>query len=227
MLSDVEITVRGSHTREVPPERALVHIQVGFDGADPDDVVTQTSAAVAEVRSTIEPLVEPAPGSITQWSSDQLRTWSERPWNQQGDQFPLVHHAQQSFEIEFADFAALGGWLANLVAIAGASVGGVSWALTDERRDAVIAEVRTAAIHDARAKAESYAEALGLIGARPIAVADAGMLSDGSPAGGGAVAMAMAARMKDASPAIELIPRDLTVTADVDARFVARSSTEA
>jgi uncharacterized protein YggE len=220
-LSDVEITVRGSHTREVPPERAQVRLQVGFDGADPDDVVARTTAAASAVQSTVEPLVDSAAGPVTESTSGQVRTWSERPWNQQGEQLPLIHHAQQSFEVEFSDFTALGGWLAQVVALDGVSVGGVSWTLTDERRDAVVAEVRTAAIHDALAKAESYAAALGLLGVAPIAVADAGMLGDNTPTGSGPVPMAMAARMNDAGPAIELDPHDLAITAEVDARFVA------
>ena len=220
-MSDVEITVRGSHTQEVPPERAVVRVQIGFDGPEPDDVVTRTAVSSSAFRSTIEPLIDPASGPVTEWSSEQVRTWSERPWNQQGEQLALVHHAQQSFTVEFSEFAALGRWLSEVVSVDGAAVGGVSWTLTDERRDAVNAEVRTAAIHDARAKAESYAEALGLIGVRPIAVADAGMLGDGSQAGAGPAPMAMAARMKDAGPAIEVSPRDLSITTEVDARFVA------
>lgn len=220
-MSDVEITVRGSHAREVTPERAQVRLQIGFDGADPDDVAARTTVAASGVRSTVEPLVDPAAGPVTEWTSGQVRTWSERPWNQQGEQLPLVHHAEQSFEVEFSDFTALGDWLAQVVALDGASIAGVSWTLTDERRDVVVAEVRTAAIHDALAKAESYAAALGLSGVAPIAVADAGMLGDNSQAGNGPMPMAMAARMKDAGPAIELNPHDLTITAEVDARFVA------
>jgi uncharacterized protein YggE len=221
-VSDVEITVRGSHTRELPPERALLRVEIGFDGAEPDDVVARTGVTAAQIRATVEPLVDRAAGPVTKWSSDRVRTWSERPWNQQGEQLPLVHHAQQSFEVEFSDFTALGGWLAQVVALDGASVAGVSWTLTEERREAVVAEVRTAAIHDARAKAESYAAALGLVGVTPIAVADAGMLGDSSQAGGGSAPMVMAAaRMQEAGPAIELSPHDLSITAEVDARFIA------
>jgi uncharacterized protein YggE len=227
MLSDVEITVRGSSRREVPPERACVHVQVAFDGAEPDEVADRTAVAADGVRSTIEPLLDPSDGPITEWSSGQVRTWSERPWNQQGDQLPLVHHAQQSLDAEFSDFIALGRWLAQIVVLEGVSVGGVSWELTDRRRDAVVAEVRIEAILDARDKAASYAAALGLHDIAPIAIADAGMLSD-TPAGGGTPApMAMAARMKDAGAAIELSPHDLAISAEVDARFVARAATDA
>ena len=226
-MSDVEITVRGSSTREVPPERAGVRIQVGFDGAEPDDVADRTVVAVAGVRATIDALLDPSNGPITEWSSGQVRTWSERPWNQQGEQLPLVHHAQQSLDVEFSDFTALGRWLAEIVGFEGVSVGDVSWELTDRRRDAVVAEVRIEAIHDAHAKAASYAAALGLDHLAPIAIADAGMLGDRPPGGGGPVPMAMAARMKDSGPAIELSPHDLTISAEVDARFVARRTTDA
>jgi uncharacterized protein YggE len=221
-LSEVEISVRGSNTREVPPERADVRIHVGTDGPVPDDVAARTASAAAEVRSTIEPLLDPATGPVTGWSSGGVRTWSERPWNQEGGQLPFVHHAQQSFEVEFADFVAMARWLGQVGSLDGASVDGVAWTLTDERRDVVLAEVRTAAVRDARTKAESYARALGLGDVTPVAIADAGLLAGAPP--GGPAPMAMAARMKDAGPSFELNPHGLQITAEVEARFVARPS---
>ena len=53
---------------------------------------------------------------MTWWSSDQLPTWAQRPWNTEGKQLPLVHHAQVDVQAKFADFAALSRWITQAYA---------------------------------------------------------------------------------------------------------------
>jgi len=48
----------------------------------------------------------------------------------------------------------------------------VEWALTVKRREKLLKETRTRAVHDAVTRAQQYAEALGLSGVRPVAVAE-------------------------------------------------------
>src|SRR5690606_16761492 len=107
----------------------------------------------------------------------------------------------------------------------GLAIEGVDWTLTDAHRDELLVEVRTGAVEDARTKAEVYAAALGLGSVSVLAVADAGMLGDGRhPVGGGGRDPLPGVRsfaMSGSAPDVELSPHPITVTADVDARFLA------
>ena len=80
-------------------------------------------------------------------------------------------------------------------------------------------------MQDAARRAQEYADALGLGPVRPVAVADAGMLSQGiSPMGGSGPAAYLRMAAKDAGGGgaeLELSPEDIEVSAEVDARFVA------
>lgn len=219
-MADVEITVRGSHHETAAPERAKVRARVEVDGPDVEAVVAEAGGLAARLRDTITAL-HAADGPVVAWSSDRVQAWSSRPWNQDGEQLPLVHHARVGVDVEFADFTALGTWLSEVAALDGIHVDGVEWTLTDEHRDEVLARVRAGAVADARAKAELYGRALGLGQITVLAVADAGMLGEGlHPVGvhEGAARVAMAAR----APELELAPHPITVTAEVDARFLAR-----
>ena len=51
--------------------------------------------------------------------AEQLRTWSNRPWNSDGKQLPLVHHASVGIEVKFRDFGVLSRWVGEHVAIPG------------------------------------------------------------------------------------------------------------
>lgn len=219
-MSQVEITVRGSHTVYVPPERATVRLQVGLEGAEAAAVYAEVSSIAGDVRRSIEELHRPDAGPITWWSSDQIQTWAKRPWNQDGKQLPLVHHARVLFQAKFSDFTELSRWITTISATRGTSVVGVDWALTMVRKDALTGEVRTAAVRQALAKAQAYADALDLGEVRAVALADAGMLGAGSPEGG--VTHIGAARMAAAAvDDVELAPLDIAITATVDGRFLA------
>lgn len=219
-MADVEITVRGSHHAKAAPERARVRARVALDGPELERVVAAAGRLAEQVRDSIVALHDAEAGPVVEWSSDRMQTWSSRPWNQDGEQLPLVHHTQIGFDAEFADFTVLGRWLSDIAVLEGVHVDGVEWTLTDQHRDELLGEVRSEAVADARTKAELYARALGLTRVTALAIADAGMLGGGiHPVGvhEGAARMAMAAR----SPEIELEPRTITVTAEVDARFLA------
>ena len=223
-MSEVEITVRGSRHAKAAPERAKVRLRVARDGADGEQVVAEVARAAERIRDSVTALHDADVGPVVTWSSDRMQTWSSRPWNQDGEQLPLVHHAQLGFDVEFADFTALGRWLSATATVDGVAVDGVEWTLTDEHRDELLSEVRAGAVADARAKAEVYAGALGLHGVTVRALADAGMLGDGvHPVGGdhGPVPVVRSLAMSRPAPDVELAPHPITVLAEVDARFVA------
>jgi hypothetical protein len=216
-----EITVRGTFSAFQPPERATVHATIAFEGPAMEPVYDRAARDLEAVKASVTPLRTGDHGPVTWWSAEQLRTWSTRPWSQDGIQLPLVHHASVGIEVKFRDFAALSRWVGQHVATTdGFRVDRIEWALTSKRRTELQRQVRTRAVEDAVIRAQQYADALGLGGIRPIAIADAGMLGDGlHPESGGGVAL-MRAAGAPAGPDVELVPRDIEVSAAVDARFL-------
>jgi uncharacterized protein len=220
-----EITVRGSHAEFQPPERGTVHASISYEGGAMDAVYERVAQDLETVKSSVLSLHDPDRGPVTWWSVEQLRTWSARPWNDRGEQLPLVHHASVGLEVKFSDFQALSRWVAeHTTDTEGFRVGHVQWALTVKRRDELAREVRTLAVQDAVTRAQQYADAVGLGTVVPVAIADAGMLGTNRDSESGHFASRMHAMPAPAGMAaaeVELIPEDIEVRATVDARFLA------
>lgn len=218
-----EITVRGSYSAFESPERATVHATIGYEGREMQPVYDRVARDLEVVKASITPLHHQADGPVTWWSAEQLRTWSNRPWNQDGKQLPLVHHASVDVQVKFSDFAELSRWVGtHVVGTEGFRVSRVEWTLTGDRRQLLLKEVRTRAVHDAINRAQLYAAALGLASVRPSAIADVGMLGTGvshHDAAPGAYMRASAPHGHDSS--VELVPEQIELSASVDARFVA------
>jgi uncharacterized protein YggE len=224
-MAEIVITVRGSHEDRIAPERATVALVADHQGAEKARVYSETTTSASRVTDLLRPLADA--GAVTRWASDEVRTWSERPWNQEGRQLPLVFHASVGVEAEFGDFATLSTFLDQATGVPGVSVNGVTWSLPGGRRREVEREARRRAVLDATERATDYATAIGLTTVRASAIADVGMLGDDSgqqgPGGGGGRAYARMAAL-DTGPAegaIDLTPRDVIVAAAVDARFAA------
>jgi uncharacterized protein len=214
-----EITVRGSYAAFQQPERATVHASISYEGPELEPVYDQVARDLETVKASVTPLHDAERGPITRWSAEQLHTWSRRPWNDDGDQLPFVHHASVDVAVKFLDFQALSRWVGEHVAgTKGFRVSSIEWALTKKRRDELSREVRSNAVQDAVTRAQQYADALRLGQVSPVALSDAGML----PAEGHFVAAApRAMSAARGGPDVELVPRDIEVSATVDARFSA------
>lgn len=219
----VDITVRGSFSAYQPPERGTVHASIAFEGPAMQPAYDRVSRALESVSASIAPLHDPDQGPVTWWSADQLRTWSQRPWNQQGEVLPFVHHAAVDVEVKFSDFAALSRWVGqHTVDTEGFGVSRVVWTLTERRRDELNALARRSAVTDAVTRAQLYADALGLGTVRPVAIADAGMLGEVRPEAGPTAAYLRAVPAGGGgAPEVALVPEDIEVAAAVDARFAA------
>lgn len=219
-----EITVRGSYSAFEQPERATVRATLGFEGPQMQPVYDRVVRDLDAVKASVAPLHDPDRGPVTWWSTQHVQTWANRPWNQDGKQLPLVHHASVGIEVKFRDFGALTRWVGTHVEhTAGFSLGGVSWALTEKRKQELSRQVRARAVQDAAARAQEYADALGLGPVRPLALADAGMLGNGlhPMAGAESAAYMRAGKAMDADAELALSPEDIEVAAVVDGRFVA------
>lgn len=216
-----EITVRGSYSAFEPPERGTVHATIAYEGAAMEPVYSRVARDLESVKASITPLKSGNDGPVTWWSAEQLRTWSNRPWNKDGKQLPLVHHASVAVEVKFRDFAALSRWVGEHTAnTEGFRVSQVEWALTVDRKEALLKEVRTRAVRDAVGRAQQYADALGLGEIRPVALADAGMLGvQLNPQGGQSPAYMRAAAVGGGAE-VALVPEHIEVAVAVDARFV-------
>lgn len=214
-----EITVRGSYSAYQSPERGTVHARLAYEGPDMEPVYDRVARDLETLKSSVVSLKEH--GSVTWWSANQLRTWSNRPWNDKGKQLPLVHHASVDVEVKFSDFPALSRWVGRLLAdIEGFRVSNVEWTLTVKHRDKLLKEVRTRAVQDAVARAQQYADALSLGKVRAAAIADAGMLN-ARPEGGGPGPHIRLAAEAGGRAVAELVPEHIEVAAAVDAVFVA------
>jgi uncharacterized protein len=218
-----EITVRGSFSAFEPPERGTVQARLGFEGPEMQPVYDLVVRELEAVQASVAPLHDPERGPVTWWSTQHVRTWADRPWNQDGKQLPLVHHASVGVHVKFRDFGELTRWVGRHVEhTTGFGVDGVRWALTEAHRDELARRVRSLAVQDAAARAQEYADALGLGPVRAVALADAGMLSQGlHPAAAAESAYLRAGKAADSDAPLALAPEDIEVSAVVDARFVA------
>ncbi|MGA5541694.1 SIMPL domain-containing protein [Mycobacterium sp. NPDC051198] len=217
-----EIIVRGSFSAFRQPERATVHATLGYEGPAIEPAYERVVRDLDTVKSSITPLHKPDTGPVTWWSTGQVRTWANRPWNNEGKQLPLVHHASVDIQVKFSDFTALSRWVGGHVTDTGGfSLSRIEWALTAEHREELVTQVQTRAVQDAVIKAQRYSDALALGPVRPVAIGDAGMVcrppddSSSSP-----MMRAMAVR-GGAAPEIEFAPADIEVSVAVDAKFVA------
>lgn len=219
-----EITVRGSFSDFQPPERGTVHASVSYHGPEKDWVYDQVARDLEVVKESIRRLEDGDHGAVTWWSAAQLRTWSHRPRNEDGEELPTVHVASIGVEVKFRDFTALSQWVGeHLTGTEGFELSYVRWALTTKSREELVARVRTRAVQDAAARAQLYADALDLGTVRPTAIADAGMLGGQAQSqfGDGFGSVDAAPASSRSGPDVELVPEDIRVSATVDARFVA------
>lgn len=215
-----EITVQGRAQHFHPPERGTVQAAVSAEGPAMQPVYDRVVRELEGLQASVAALHDPDCGPVTWWSTQHVRTWSKRPWNQEGKQLPLVHHASVGVEVKFRDFAALSRWVSGHVETTeGFTVQRITWALTEARRQQLTQEVRTRAVRHARERAQQYADALELGRVRPVALADQGMLGEGLHSHA-TETTAFARHGSAGGVELELVPEDIEVSAVVDARFV-------
>lgn len=223
-MSPTTISVRGRSTSRHSPERAIVHLAVRFDGSERQKTLDTTLRAAERLREDLEAQHDDATGPVVRWAGESIQVWGERPWNEAGKQLPLVYHATAGFTVEWNDFGAMSDWVAGAAATDGIQLGRIEWRLTEESRRQAEETIRAEAVADALAKARGYATALGLGTVEPSELADVGLLdAHSAPAFVGARMMAMdSSGAAESGPELRLEPEDIEVSAEVEARFIAR-----
>lgn len=204
-MPDITIEVRGEAHTTVPPERATVHASVTLDGPEPTHVKTQVAQTVHSVRQGLDRLQWR--GALEGFWVDQVQVSAHRPWNDQGEQLPLVHTARVAIRATFTDFSELGGW----VLTADLTVYDIEWQLSQTTRARVEREMRQAALRDAVVRAQDYADTLNVGTVQVRSVRDPGA-EQHTP-------MLRAAAMADSAAALDLAPEPLAIEAQVLAAF--------
>jgi len=221
-MADTIITVQGEYELRHPAERGAVRLRVSYDGPARDEVLALTTQRQLSLASELRELHDPQSGPLIQWSSDQLRVWGERPWSNDGQRLDVVHHAEVGIDALFSDLTALSDWVGVASLLDGVHIDGVTWSLTEARRQSLTQEARRRAVENAVAKATVYATSLGLSSVKPLALSDPGMLGDGSVAGQPPQPLFARAMSADAGGAtLALKPEELTISVQVHARFSA------
>jgi uncharacterized protein YggE len=219
-VNSVEIRVRGSHLLTLPPEQATVHATVSFDGPQAGPVFAAVTGAVAAVSASIEARHHPKKGPVTRYAIDQVRMGAQRPWNNEGQQLPLVHTAAVSVEATFTDFEDLARWVAWAAGVDGLSIGYVAWDLSEAKRRKVERTARQKAVRDAARRAQDYADALGLGSVQPLGINDPGL---GGPVQRKVMLASAVAAPGDGPSEFTLRPEDVDISADVEATFTVRT----
>lgn len=221
-MADTIITVQGEYEIAHPAERGAVRIAVEYEGEQRDETVALTTQRHASLVAELRELHDPQSGPVTSWASDRLRVWGDRPWNQDGRRLAPVHHAAVGIDVTFSELTALSDWVGVVSLLDGVAVEGVTWSLTEAKRQSITQEARRRAVENAVAKATVYATSLGLTTVKPLALSDPGMLGDGPATGQPVLPLTARAVSADLGGAtLALKPEEITVIVQVHARFAA------
>lgn len=215
----LEITVRGSAEASHPAERATVSMAATIEGSDKARVFADAVALQDPLSSQLRELVDL--GAVTTWSSDQVRVFSHRPWDHDGRRLEMVHVARVQVVAEFVDFERLSGFLDFWSGKEGIEIAGIAWDVTLKNRRAYESEVRKAAVEDAIAKAQVYANSVRRGKVVALQLSDPGMLNSNPQEYGPMPKMMMAQADMGGGPSLALVPEEIVIHIEVDARFTA------
>lgn len=227
MDQSLEITVTGTGKVSLPPERATVHLSVGFETPNQQEALDRTTATLHEVVRHIDYLKGMTP-SPTTWSSvGAIGTRSWRPFQTKGVTPPPMYAAKADVQVKFRDQGALAYFVDTWAGQPGVTVRYVEWALTEQVRLDSEADALGRAVAKATERARVIAKAGGFSDVRLVEVADPGLLSGMRTAQGGSSGVyAMSAR--SGAPAgsseqgpVEITPEDIDIQSTVHGRFVA------
>jgi uncharacterized protein YggE len=217
---DREIVVRGSGEARALPDLASLRVEVTADHKSRDDAYQARAALAARVDAVLTKYAD----AIARTTLASLWVQPRTRWHRGEDVRTGWRASRTSFvEVEVLD--ALGDIMSDVVE-AGGAVRGPEWTMapTNPAYD----HARRAAATDARHRAESYAQALGLRLGSVVWVAEPGMRTTPTPpAPQGAVPVAARTEMQtltaaaaaEAEPVEDLTPSELTIEVAVEVGF--------
>jgi uncharacterized protein YggE len=211
-----EVIVKGSAELRIPPDRALVHVTLDADGGSRDDAYQAAARTAAAVDAVFEQHAAETERIVTTTLAVQpLTRWRK------GELIRTGWRATRRSTLEVVAFEGLGAILADVVG-AGATIAGPEW-VVDEGNEA-FDRVRSLAAQDARRRAATYVDGLGVTLGPLRWVAEPGLrTSGGEPP---MVRMAMAAggaargfAADEEEPVIQVEPADSVIEASVEVSF--------
>lgn len=213
----MRITVQGSHSTWVPPERARLSVSATSESGSREQAMTRASALANELATELKDLTGTGVETV---AVQPVRVHEWRPSDQNGRRLAVRVQAQVELEAVFTDFDALAAWTARAGVRDGVRLGWVHWYLTDETAAEAEEGVIGRAIDRARRRALAMARADGAGDVEIEEISDPGLLGEavadaGAPHGKGVRAMAM----MESAPEVDVTPADLEVTATVQVRF--------
>jgi uncharacterized protein YggE len=209
-----EVLVRGQGEATAMPDHAVVQVTVEADGAAQQDAYS----SAAQIAAAVDDVLAGHAAAISRTSTTSLVVSPRSRWRK-GESVRTGWRAVRSTAVEVTGFDQLGGLLARLVE-AGAAVAGVSWGLSPA--NPAHDRARREAAGQARARAESYAAALGLTLGAVAWVAEPGLRShSAAPAVASGFALHSAGAELADEP-IDISPGEITVQAAVDVSFEIR-----
>lgn len=181
------VSVIGSGSASADPELAKIGFGVELRGNDPDALVSEAAEKMDAAMA--------AAGEFS-LLEDETRTlnynlWVETVHDPQtgrptGD---VVYHLNHQVQVTTENLETVGELLAAVVSAGANSVSGVNFTVQDPA--ALVEEARSAAVADARARAEHLAEELGVAIGSPVLVTETGsnfpLFADRGIGGGGAM----------------------------------------
>lgn len=218
----MQLTVLGEATAAFAPQRATVHLQLGFEGPDKERALARTTELAVEFAAAIDRLRQQQPAPITWSAMLPIGTRSWRPYAQDGTIKPLRHGASCRVEIKFCDFRALSAFIDAWGGRDGVSVGHVEWTLTEANRIHEEGQVLARAVEAARQRAQTMATAAGAGAVRFVELADPGLLAAGLQAEAVGYAKMARGAAHDGEGA-NIVPEDVELAASVHARFSAEA----
>jgi uncharacterized protein YggE len=219
----MEITVAGTGSASLRPERATIHLTAGFEGPEPQGPMAATTDLVRRLSAELARLkgADPSP---TTWSAVlPIRTRSWRPFSDKGTVPPPVHAASAQVQVKFRDVGALARFVDAWGGVDGVTIVGVRWTLTEATRQDEERRVLARAVEQARERARVIAAAAGAGDVRVVEVADPGLLGGdrhGTSAPSAVAGRPAAEAARAALAPVDLAPEDVELSAVVHARFV-------
>lgn len=164
------IHASGTSTQQVPAELATIHARVSATSTD-------RSLSIADATRTHNWLVERArtlqeSGDAISFGAAPISTWAQKSYAEGSERRVVIDYQTSSrVSIKLTNLNIVSAVVA-VIAEAGVETS-VDWSLTDESQREREREVRKAAVGEARAVADDYADALGERIVRVVGVSDA------------------------------------------------------
>jgi uncharacterized protein len=202
------VRVRGEASADHAPDAAVLSVHVrAVSPSSRAEALERASAGTAGLRAALEAAAGVRRVVLSRVSVHERHAWDPDTGRHRRDGWEASVDGSVRVDADAADD------VAEVVAGAGAGIGGVGWELDDAARRAV----RRAAVEAAREAAEDLADAVGRPLGALVELADAGLSSAAVP---GPERMAVMARGSvGGAPELRLDPHDVTVHAVVEATY--------